>query len=169
MRAPRLGSSQSSCHDQTDPPRWGSSRCARRAPCQPPGISSSRGLPCWGGNSLATWHTIAMISCTLSPRAPPVAPRSKYPAAVRITALPARKLPIVLTLAAHRDREAAQGGEGGPLGHRDAALILGGLPSRPARQGGLRVGVGAGGDWAIGGPRAARPVFTRSGAMSCGC
>ncbi len=44
----------------------------------PPGKPSSRGLPCSGGNPPATWRTIAMISCTISPRAPPVAPLSKY-------------------------------------------------------------------------------------------
>src|SRR5450755_1362638 len=42
-------------------------------------MSSSKGLLCSGGNPLATWRTIAMISCTISPRAPPVASRSKIP------------------------------------------------------------------------------------------
>ncbi len=32
---------------------------------------------------LATWSTIAMISCTISPRAAPVAPLSKYPTAAQ--------------------------------------------------------------------------------------
>jgi hypothetical protein len=68
-------------------------------PVHPPGKSSSRGLPCSGGNPLATWRTIAMISCTISPRAPPVAPLSKYPAAapdLRLGVVRARKLPIIL-------------------------------------------------------------------------
>jgi hypothetical protein len=51
----------------------------RNVPVHPPGKSSSRGSPCSGGNPLATWRTIAMISCTISPGAPPVAPLSKYP------------------------------------------------------------------------------------------
>jgi hypothetical protein len=65
----------------------------------PPGKPSSRGLPCSGGNPLATWRTIAMISCTISPRASPVAPRSKYPTAgadLRLGVVRIHKLPIVL-------------------------------------------------------------------------
>jgi|SRR5450631_4281217 hypothetical protein len=54
---------------------------------QPPGKPSSRGSGCSVGNPLATWRTIAMISCTISPRAPPVAPLNEYPTAARISAL----------------------------------------------------------------------------------
>jgi hypothetical protein len=90
----------------------------------------------------------------------------------RLGVVRARKLPIVLTLAAHRDREAAQGGEGGPLGASGRHPDPCGLPSPPARQGGLRVGMGEGGVWAIG--RTACPAGQRrqgqcSPDMSCGC
>ena len=59
-----------------------------------PGPVSRRANPfgCSGGNPLATWRTIAMISCTISPRAPPVATLSKYPTAARISALSGRQI-----------------------------------------------------------------------------
>src|SRR5712671_6053962 len=85
MRLWLAGSSQSSCHNQTDPLLIGLVGAVVRA--QPPGKPSSRGFGCSGGNPLATWRTIAMISCTISPRAPPVALLSKYSTAARISAL----------------------------------------------------------------------------------
>jgi hypothetical protein len=35
----------------------------------PPGKPSSKEFGCSGGNPAATWRTIEMISCTISPRA----------------------------------------------------------------------------------------------------
>jgi len=67
-------------------------------PAHPPGKPSSKEFGGSGGNPLATWRTIAMISCPISPRAPPVAPLSKYLTAadLRFGVIRARKLPIVL-------------------------------------------------------------------------
>jgi hypothetical protein len=71
-------------HPQRRLSRW----AAGHAPGpQPPGNPSSRGFGCSGGNPLATWRTIAMISCTISPRAPPVASLSRYSTAARISVL----------------------------------------------------------------------------------
>jgi hypothetical protein len=64
-------------------PSWSRAGAMRH---QPPGISSSRGSGSRAGTPLAAARTIAMISCTISPRAPPAASLSKYSTAARISA-----------------------------------------------------------------------------------
>jgi hypothetical protein len=61
----------------------------RNGLAHPPSMSSSSS----GGNPLATWRTIAMISCTISPRAPLVPHRG---ADLRLGVVRIHKLPIVL-------------------------------------------------------------------------
>ncbi len=78
MRMRGTQASRIPCHNQTDP-TTGGPRCgalagplSRRASHRPEDCSAQ------AGNPLATWRTIAIISCTISPRAPPVAPLSRY-------------------------------------------------------------------------------------------
>jgi len=71
----------------------------RNVPADPPGKPSSKEFGGSGGNPLATWRTIAMISCTISPRVPPVATSQQIPhrgADLRLGVVRIRKLPIVL-------------------------------------------------------------------------
>jgi hypothetical protein len=55
-------------------------------------MSSSKGSGWPGGGPFATWRTIVMISCTISPRTPPVALLSKWRAAALIVTLASSSL-----------------------------------------------------------------------------
>jgi hypothetical protein len=74
---------------------------------QPPGISSSRGSGFRAGAPLAASRTIAMISCTISPRAPPAAPLSKYSTAARISAFASSNSNRVRLTSQHRGANAS--------------------------------------------------------------
>jgi hypothetical protein len=62
-------------------------KIVKKAAGYPPRKPSSKEFGCSGGNPAATWRTIEMIPCTISPRMPSVVPCSKYLTAARISAL----------------------------------------------------------------------------------